>query len=667
MKPYVDSSLNLISLCSGAGQLDIGVSRALARHGIRARTLAYVERQAEACAVLRSRMEDEDLEPAPVWSGNLEDFPYRLFRGVAHGLVAGFPCQPHSVAGKQEGRDDERNLLPAILNVADGVWADVLFLENVAGLKREFDYIAGLLLQRGFCYTWGCLRAADVGASHRRDRWFCIAYRGDMADRLRLYSAGWGVSGIVDGPPGALEADGEQRERCWDSADDSSIGMLADSQCQPRYAEQLDEPRGGPRRAQTTDHGSMSGDPGDGLLADSHHTGAPEHAGEEQQIQRESRPRGERVLANGERPGLEGHRRDGHGGHEPGRQPPGPAGPASAGGGELGDTNIARKDDDRAGCPPRDSACESGGKLGDTAGDYEPGGGVAVADAGCSDIRRSEDPDRQSREGSSSGFGRTGLPLFAPGPRDGQWFGILSRYPFLAPALPEMALRVVGGRIFRRNKVASQPISGKLVDGMEPILGSPFSTQTNLNDATSKTVHSPLLDLLRPAGPEEYQRSNGGFCRVPKEEVLQPSMHGERAGEAGNDINEELSDQKDGAALPEASMRTMRDGKETLNPSQRQELEEQPSGQPPDSLCLVPHVSPPPPRRHSSAGSAEATMRVREAELSGRCLQHLPDKEAHREDTSLPRADMLRIIGNGVVPAQSEHAFFQLIARLRNQ
>lgn len=161
--------------------LDVGVAAALRRHGIHSRHVAFAEREASSCAALRARMEDAALEPAPIWGGNLQDFPTAPFCGLVDGIVAGFPCQPFSVAGKQLGQDDERHLLPEILRIANAVGASILFLENVAGLKREFDHIAGLLLQSRWHTEWGTLKAADVGAGHRRERWFCVAYRQHVA------------------------------------------------------------------------------------------------------------------------------------------------------------------------------------------------------------------------------------------------------------------------------------------------------------------------------------------------------------------------------------------------------------------------------------------------------------------------------------------------------
>lgn len=200
--------------------LDVGVAAALRRHGIHSRHVAFAEREASSCAALRARMEDAALEPAPIWGGNLQDFPTAPFCGLVDGIVAGFPCQPFSVAGKQLGQDDERHLLPEILRIADAVGASIMFLENVPGLKKEFDHIAGLLLQSGWHTEWGTLKAADVGASHRRERWFCVAWRAGVSK--------WAQRMLADDTGGRLrklrESSGSHGQ-----SDGSKSGVLADS------------------------------------------------------------------------------------------------------------------------------------------------------------------------------------------------------------------------------------------------------------------------------------------------------------------------------------------------------------------------------------------------------------------------------------------------------
>ena len=93
-------------------------------------------------------------------------------------VVGGFPCQPFSVAGKQRGADDERNLWPETIRVIRELRPRYAFLENVPGLLSHeyFGTVLGELAEAGYDAQWGCFTAAQVGASHKRERLFILAY-----------------------------------------------------------------------------------------------------------------------------------------------------------------------------------------------------------------------------------------------------------------------------------------------------------------------------------------------------------------------------------------------------------------------------------------------------------------------------------------------------------
>ena len=93
-------------------------------------------------------------------------------------IAAGFPCQPFSVAGRNRGEDDERNLWPETIRLIRQVGPQLALLENVPNLlsHQYFGTILGDLAEAGYDAEWFCVKASDFGASQRRDRLFIVAY-----------------------------------------------------------------------------------------------------------------------------------------------------------------------------------------------------------------------------------------------------------------------------------------------------------------------------------------------------------------------------------------------------------------------------------------------------------------------------------------------------------
>lgn len=167
--------INILSLCSGVGGLELGLHLAL---GERARTVCYVEREAYAASDLVARMEDSSLDQAPIWD-DLLTFDGSPWRGSVDIVSAGFPCQPWSHAGKRAGTDDSRWLWPAVLRIIMDVEPGIVFLENVPGLVtgHGLEHVLSDLAEAGFDAEWDHFSAAETGASHRRERVFVLAYR----------------------------------------------------------------------------------------------------------------------------------------------------------------------------------------------------------------------------------------------------------------------------------------------------------------------------------------------------------------------------------------------------------------------------------------------------------------------------------------------------------
>ena len=107
-------------------------------------------------------------------------------------VCGGFPCQPHSVAGRRQASDDDRDLWPEVVRCLRTVRPRWFVGENVPGLLssesgRFFGQVLRDLAACGFDVEWDCLPASAVGAPHRRDRVWIVAHASDARfSRTRL-------------------------------------------------------------------------------------------------------------------------------------------------------------------------------------------------------------------------------------------------------------------------------------------------------------------------------------------------------------------------------------------------------------------------------------------------------------------------------------------------
>ena len=92
-------------------------------------------------------------------------------------VCGGFPCQPVSLAGKRQAQDDERWLWPEFARVLGVLRPRYVVIENVPGLRsRGMGDVLRDLSQIGYDADWTSLSAADVGAPHKRERVWIVAY-----------------------------------------------------------------------------------------------------------------------------------------------------------------------------------------------------------------------------------------------------------------------------------------------------------------------------------------------------------------------------------------------------------------------------------------------------------------------------------------------------------
>lgn len=167
---------NIISLCTGMRGLERGIERV----NPNVRTICYVEIEAFIIENLVSQMEQGVLAEAPIWS-NLKTFPAKQFHGLVHGITAGYPCQPFSIAGERKGTDDPRHLFSFIYNIVEAVKPVWCFFENVGGhLSMGYGEVYRSLRNLGYSVEAGIFTAAEVGAPHARERLFILAIRMDV-------------------------------------------------------------------------------------------------------------------------------------------------------------------------------------------------------------------------------------------------------------------------------------------------------------------------------------------------------------------------------------------------------------------------------------------------------------------------------------------------------
>lgn len=151
------------SLCSGAGGLDMAVEQVLG-----ATTVWHCEIDDAASKVLGHRY------PGVPNHRDLTTTDWDTVEPVDI-LTGGYPCQPFSHAGRRKGTDDERHIWPFVREAIRRVRPRITFLENVAGHRSlGFDRVLADLAEDGMHVRWTSLRAADVGAPHRRERLFFI-------------------------------------------------------------------------------------------------------------------------------------------------------------------------------------------------------------------------------------------------------------------------------------------------------------------------------------------------------------------------------------------------------------------------------------------------------------------------------------------------------------
>jgi DNA (cytosine-5)-methyltransferase 1 len=152
------------SLCSGYGGLDLAVETLTG-----AETVWFSEFNKYAAKIYESHWDLPNI-------GDLTKVDWTQVEPIDI-LTGGYPCQPFSTAGKREGTNDKRHIFPYIKEAIRVLRPKLVFLENVRGhLTLGFDSVLEDLAEIGYDCIWTLARASSVGAPHRRERLFIIAF-----------------------------------------------------------------------------------------------------------------------------------------------------------------------------------------------------------------------------------------------------------------------------------------------------------------------------------------------------------------------------------------------------------------------------------------------------------------------------------------------------------
>ncbi|MFN0314112.1 MAG: DNA cytosine methyltransferase [Burkholderiales bacterium] len=177
MRASIVAPLSSFEFCAGAGGQALGLEAAGFAHA------AAVEIDIAACATLRENRPDWN-----VINHDIRELSGRAYSGVDL-LAAGVPCPPFSIAGKQLGADDSRDLFPTALRLISEAKPKAVMLENVPGLAsaRFAQYrrhLSEKLQALGYSVFSRILNARDFGVPQLRPRFILVALRGKAATRF---------------------------------------------------------------------------------------------------------------------------------------------------------------------------------------------------------------------------------------------------------------------------------------------------------------------------------------------------------------------------------------------------------------------------------------------------------------------------------------------------
>ena len=180
MTTSVPSSLSILDLFSGIGGFSYAAERLVGGF----HTVAFCDTDKACHKVLAKHWPATPIFP-DIRNLTAADIKPLCPNGLSL-ITAGFPCQDLSVAGKQAGYDGERSVLfYEIIRLARELRPQFLLLENVRNLLSHqngetFQETLFQIAKAGYDAEWAVIPASDVGACHRRERIWIVAYAKDV-------------------------------------------------------------------------------------------------------------------------------------------------------------------------------------------------------------------------------------------------------------------------------------------------------------------------------------------------------------------------------------------------------------------------------------------------------------------------------------------------------
>ena len=167
--------LTCVEICAGAGGQSLGLELAGFEHEL------AVELDPNACATLRHNRPYWKVAQGDVASPDTWD--PAAYAGIDL-LAGGVPCPPFTIAGKQLGATDERDLFAWAIELCGTIRPGALLLENVRGLSLPRfaayrQHVLDRLAELGYAADWRLLHASDYGVPQLRPRFVLVAMRPD--------------------------------------------------------------------------------------------------------------------------------------------------------------------------------------------------------------------------------------------------------------------------------------------------------------------------------------------------------------------------------------------------------------------------------------------------------------------------------------------------------